>query len=104
MENSTEKVMLNLVLPTEQQAVLYLKARSTKESRECVKNILDDVKEKLLQTDVRKVENEDFRIEVHEASVVNQLDVNRLKQEHPDIYKEYLTQHRRNATARLRLK
>jgi len=104
MENTNEKVMLNLVLPTEEQEVLTTKARTTKESREYVKNILDNVKDKLLQTDVRKLENADFCIEVHDASVVNQLDVNRLKKEQPQLYKQYLTQHRRNAAARLRLK
>ena len=104
MNDSSEQVMLNLVLTDEQQEALTANALNTKESRAKVKTILDGVKEKLLQTDVRKVEGEKFCIEVQDVAVVNQLDVSRLKKEQPELYKQYLTQHRRNASARLKLK
>ena len=101
---TNEKVMLDLVMTTEQQQQLSENAKTMRETKKAMKSMLDDVKVKLLQTDVRRVENPDFCIDVAEQATVCQLDVNRLKKEAPDIYKQYLIHRQRRASARLRLK
>ena len=102
--NTNEKVMLNLVMTTEEQQQLSEKAKTVRENKKDLKSMLDTVKVKLLQTDVRKVENEDFCINVADVATVCQLDVSRLKKEQPDIYKQYIVQRQRRACAHLKLK
>ena len=105
MTNETnEKVMLDLVLTTEEQQQLRENAKTVRETKKVMKNMLDDVKVKLLRTDIRRVENPDFCIDVSDQATICRLDVSRLKKEEPELYKQYLIRRQRRASARLRLK
>jgi hypothetical protein len=101
---STNKGKHNLFFGAPIHHNLSENAKTMRETKKAMKSMLDDVKVKLLQTDVRRVENPDFCIDVAEQATVCQLDVNRLKKEAPDIYKQYLIHRQRRASARLRLK
>ena len=103
-QKTNEKVMLDLVLTAEQQQKLKNDAQMVLATKKDMKTMLDDVKVKLLQTDVRRVESTDFCINVADVATVCQLDVSRLKKEQPDIYKQYIVQRQRRACAHLKLK